>query len=247
MSFVIEKDYLEEARSRVTEAFKNKPVFDHYLQLLSGYSLELQAMLKSLGEERWIDTAVGAQLDILGNIVGQDRVIIGGDLIEFFGYLGALNAKSYGTIYDPSVGGYYRGRDTAVGGNLILSDEIFRIFIKAKIMKNTTRSTPEDVIRFIKFVFPEIESVWISSSAYGEADIQIFSNSLTLLEKGLITYFLAGDTFTTYFVPKTLGVKYNFNFVTATTYLGFLGAPRVGPWGDLDNPAVGGTWYSNLD
>lgn len=247
MAFVVEKDYLEEARGRVTEAFKNKPVFDHYLRLLSEYSNELQGMLKSLGEERWIDTAVGAQLDILGNIVGQDRIIIGGDLIEFFGYLGALNAKSYGTIYDPSVGGYYRGKDQPLGGNLVLSDEIFRIFIRAKIMKNTTRSTPEDVIKFIKFVFPQITSVWITSSEYGVANIDIFSNNLTLLEKGLIVYFLEGDSYTTYFVPKTLGVRYNINFINAPTYLGFLGAPQVGPWGDYDDENVGGIWYSNIN
>lgn len=247
MEFVIKKDYLEEARERVTEAFKNKPVFDHYLRLLSGYSNEVQDVLKALGEERWIDTAVGAQLDILGNIVGQDRVIIGGDLIEFFGYLGALNAKSYGTIYNPSIGGYYRGKDQPVGGNLVLSDEVYRIFIRAKIMKNTTRSTPEDIIRFIRFVFPNVYSVWINESAYGEASFDIFSNSLTLLDKGLIAYFLEGKSYTTYFVPKTLGVKYNFNFVEAPQYLGFQGTPAAGPWGDVTNEDVGGIWYSRLD
>lgn len=246
MAYLEKKDYLEEARGRVTEAFKDKPVFDAYLQLISNYSAEMQDMLISLGLERWIDTAVGAQLDILGNIVGQDRVIIGGELIEFFGYLGALNAKSYGTLYDPTIGGYYRGKNQSIGADYVLSDETYRIFIRAKIMKNTTRSTPEDIIKFIKFVFPQIERVFIQSSEYGEADIAIFSSALTLLERGLITYFLVGKTYTTYFVPKTLGVKYNITFVAAEYYLGFYGLTNVGPWGDLDNPAVGGIWYSTI-
>lgn len=244
MAYIEQKDYLEEARSRVTEAFKDKPVFDSYLQLISNYSMEMQAMFTSLGYERWIDTAVGAQLDILGNIVGQDRVIVGGDLIEFFGYLGALNAESYGTLYDPTIGGYYRGKNQAIGADYILNDETYRIFIRAKIIKNTTRSTPEDIMRFIKFVFPQVDRVFIEKSEYGEADISIFSNNLTLLERGLITYFLVGKTYTTYFVPKTLGVKYNITFVEALSYLGFYGQSGVGPWGDLNNPATGGIWYS---
>lgn len=246
MAYLETKDYLTEARDRVTEAFKDKPVFDAYLQLISNYSAEMQAMFVSLGTERWIDTAVGAQLDILGEIVGQDRVIVGGELIEFFGYLGALNAKSYGTLYDPTVGGYYRGKNQAIGADYVLNDEAYRIFIRAKIIKNTTRSTPEDIIRFIKFVFPQIDRVFIESSEYGEADITIFSSSLSLLERGLITYFLVGKTYTTYFVPKTLGVKYNVTFVAAPYYLGFYGQANVGPWGDIDNPATGGIWYSTI-
>lgn len=246
MAYYDSKDYLEEARGRVTEAFKGKPVFDAYLQLISNYSAEMQKMFVELGTERWIDTAVGAQLDILGDIVGQDRVIIGGELIEFFGYLGALNAKSYGTLYDPTVGGYYRGKNQAIGADYVLSDEMYRIFIRAKIMKNTTRSTPEDIIKFIKFVFPQIDKVNIEKSEYGEADITIFSSSLTLLERGLITYFLVGKTHTTYFVPKTLGVKYNITFVAADYFLGFYGLTNVGPWGDYNNPAVGGIWYSQI-
>lgn len=246
MAYLEQKDYLEEARGRVTEAFKEKPVFDAYLQLISNYSEKMQELFTSLGMKRWIDTAEGAQLDILGNIVGQDRVIVGGELIEFFGYLGALNAKSYGTLFDPTIGGYYRGKNQAIGADYILNDEAYRIFIRAKIIKNTTRSTPEDIIRFIKFVFPQIESVLIESSQYGEANISIFSSSLTLLERGLISYFLVGKTHTTYFVPKTLGVKYNITFVASAYYLGFLGQANVGPWGDVDNPGIGGIWYSTI-
>lgn len=246
MGYLDQKNYLEEARGRVTEAFKEKPVFDAYLQLISNYSAEMQSMFTSLGLERWIDTAVGAQLDILGEIVGQDRVIVGGELIQFFGYLGALNAKSYGTLYDPTIGGYYRGKNQAIGADYILNDEAYRIFIRGKIIKNTTRSTPEDIIRFIRFVFPQVDRVQIEKSEYGEADIVVFSNSLTLLERGLITYFLEGKTYTTYFVPKTLGVKYNITFVQAEFYLGFYGERNTGPWGDFNNPAVGGIWSSDI-
>lgn len=245
MEYIVKKDYTEESRELVTEAFKDKPVFDHYLRLISEYSNAVQALYKSLGEERWIDTAVGAQLDILGNIVGQDRVLVGGDLVEFFGYLGALNARSYGTLNDPSVGGYYRGKNQPTSGNFVLNDELYRIFIRAKIMKNTTRATPEDVIKFIRFVFQRVASVWITSSEYGEATMEIFSDGLTLTDRGLIAYFLEGKSYTTYLVPKVLGVKYNIEFVNAPTYFGFQGTPNVGPWDDGSGD-VGGIWYAKI-
>ena len=75
-------DYLEEGRSRVTEQFKDKNVFDKYLQLLLGGKIELQEVFRQLMQERSIDTATGAQLDIIGDIVGQPRELIDLSLIH---------------------------------------------------------------------------------------------------------------------------------------------------------------------
>lgn len=72
----IEVDYLEEARSRVTEQFKEKPIFDKYLELLIGGKIELQQVFKDLMQKRSLDTAEGAQLDQIGEIVGQGRTLV---------------------------------------------------------------------------------------------------------------------------------------------------------------------------
>lgn len=72
----IEVDYLEEARSRVTEQFKEKPIFDKYLHLLIGGKIELQQVFKDLMQKRSLDTAEGAQLDQIGEIVGQSRTLV---------------------------------------------------------------------------------------------------------------------------------------------------------------------------
>jgi len=71
-------DYLAEARTRVTEQFKtdSHPVFDHYLQLLIEGKTELQEVFRQLMQERSLDTAIGAQLDQLGEIVGQSRTLV---------------------------------------------------------------------------------------------------------------------------------------------------------------------------
>src|SRR5690606_5615750 len=152
----------EEARGRVTEQFIGAPVFDKYLQLLIADSLELQSVLKDLMEKRGLDTATGVNLDIIGNIVGQPRVLVDADLLTFFGFQGHWNADSYGNINDPLVGStWWDGRATMTG-NITLADDLYRLIIKAKIAKNVTNATPEDVMRFANFIFSTNGSTVVS-------------------------------------------------------------------------------------
>lgn len=78
-------EYLDEARGRVTEQFKDKIVFDRYIQLMIKESLNIQLMFKDLMQLRSLDTATGAQLDILGDIVGQERTPLPGELFDTTG------------------------------------------------------------------------------------------------------------------------------------------------------------------
>ena len=79
-------DYLNEARSRVTDQFKGKPTFDKYLDLLIRGSTEIQSTLKDLQQLRSVDTAVGVQLDNIGEIVGIPRNLVTAELFYYFGY-----------------------------------------------------------------------------------------------------------------------------------------------------------------
>lgn len=224
-------DYLSQARDRVTFAFKESPVFDKFLQLMTGPAMDLQTVYKQLMQERSIDTAVGAQLDVIGRIVGQERVLIEADLIPYFGYQGAPLALGYGDLSNSSVGGYYWDYTKPSAGNILLNDEQYRIFIKAKILKNTTRSTPEDIISFIKFVFGA-SYVDITYDQGAHALIQV-SNDLDQFERVLLTYWAQNRTFKSFFVPKTIGVKYDFGTFEPKNFFSFAGVP-------------GGKGYRNL-
>ena len=116
-------EYLEVARERVTEQFKRKEVFDKYLQILLAGDMDIQETLEELMQLRSIDTAVGVQLDNIGEIVGQPRELLEADLYEYFGFQGAPNAQSMGTSGDPSVGGLFYSYGTPFGGNVNLDDE----------------------------------------------------------------------------------------------------------------------------
>ena len=225
------RDYLQEMRDRVTMAFEGAPVFDKFLQLLVGPEMELQEAFRQLMQERSIDTAVGAQLDIIGDIVGQPRILINTDLIPFFGYRGYPTALGYGDKEDLTVGGYYWDKTKPQAGSVTLNDEQYRVFIKAKILKNITRATPEDVINFISFVFG-VEKVEISTDGNAEATILV-SDDIGDFERTLLTYYSEENGMKRYFVPKTLGVGYNFGGFVDDNFFSFLGVEGGKGYGNL--------------
>ena len=69
---------------RVTEQFEDADVFKRYLDLLMSGSMEMQEVLRQLKELRWIDTATGSMLDIIGKIVGQERYVNESTLEKYF-------------------------------------------------------------------------------------------------------------------------------------------------------------------
>jgi hypothetical protein len=202
-------DYLSEARERVTEQFKDKSVFDKYLELLLYSQIEIQNTLKDLMQLRNIDTAVGAQLDVIGRIVGQERELIAADLYEFFGFVGALTAQPMGEL-GSSEGGIFYTFGTPLGGNRTLDDETYRKFIKAKIFKNVTASTPEEFISVVNLIF-DTDTTYITEGAEAEFTVY-FGRPLSNLDKALLDYISYNQAYPTRMLPKTIGVKMNFNF-----------------------------------
>ena len=82
-----EVDYLNEARERVTYQFQDKDIFDRYLQLLIKEQDNLQKMFKDMLQLRYVDTAFGGTLDVIGNIVGQERTPLPGELFGTEGFV----------------------------------------------------------------------------------------------------------------------------------------------------------------
>lgn len=205
----IEEDYLEVARSRVTEQFKGKVVFDKYLQLLIAAQVEIQSVFKDLMQLRSLDTATGEQLNILGRIVGQDRVLLNSDLYNFFGFQGALKAGSMGTLEDPSVGSIFYSLGAPLGGNIELDDETYRLFIRAKILKNTTASTSEEFIRSINLIFGDSAVIAIEDeSAEQSGNVTVlFNRHLSDFERSILLYVDSSSGYPSSFIPKTIGVN----------------------------------------
>lgn len=226
----LDVDYLDVARGQVTEQFRSKVVFDKYLDLLIHQQYAISQVFKDLLQKRSIDEATGAQLDIIGEIVGQPRELINADQFDWFGFEGALKAGSFGDVDSPRIGARFWDINTAQGGNIILDDETYRLFIKAKIIKNTTSVTPEEFIAFVNYVFGT-EQTYITE---GIAEFTVyFGRQLTTLETVLLNYISYSQGYPSRFIPKPVGVRINFGIYQENNYFGFQGAPGALGFGEF--------------
>lgn len=233
-------NYLTEARDRITEQFKNKEIIDRYLQLMLYSNIQLQDVFEDLMTKRSIDTATGAQLDIIGDIVGQPRELIDTDLISYFAFDGYPDAQSFGDLADGSTGGLYYSLGDPLAGNTLLNDEQYRLFIKAKIIKNNTQCTPDQFLNFISFVFGSQVNNVVSE---GRAEFTILvGRELNSFERTLLTYVSTYNGYESTFVPKPIGVRINFGQFDAEDYFGYQGSPNAKGFGDLNNLSVGGVY-----
>lgn len=221
------KDYLAEAQSRVTEQFRNskeesgiKKVFGKYLELLIQSQLEIQQTIKDLMQLRDVDSATGAQLDVIGRIVGQERELIAADLYEYFGFQGAVGAQSFGQ-YGTSFGGYFKSESTPAGTNVPLDDDNYRKYIKAKIFKNITASTPEEFIAVVNLIFNTTQAYVLEGE---EAEFTLyFGRPITDFEKSLLNYISYKQSYPTRLLPKTVGVKMNLDYTGIPDFTGGAG------------------------
>lgn len=139
------KDYAEIARTRITEQFKGKENIDRLMRMwLEGYQ-EIQEVILELFGVLDIDSARGEQLEIIGEIVGQPREVVEIDVTGYFGFEGNTAAKSFGSLDNDQGGIYYSLRDPLTG-SVVLSDSLYRSFIKAKIIDNNAGGSAEDII-----------------------------------------------------------------------------------------------------
>lgn len=240
---VVLDDILATARSRTTQQFTqaDDPIFDKYLQLITNAEIEIQNVFKDLMQLRDLDSAEGAQLDVIGRIVGQDRVLINADLYTFFGFVGALKAGSFGDVGNSLVGSRFLDYGSPTGGNITLDDETYRLFIRAKIYKNTTRSTPEEFIEVINLIFGTT-GTFLSENGNANATV-FFSRPLSDIEKGLLQYVNSSDGYPSRLIPKTVGVGLQFGEYQADNYFGFQGTPGAKGFGDINGTFGYGLGY----
>lgn len=235
----VEDEYLNEARSRVTEQFKSKVVYDKYLELLLSGKIEIQNTIKDTMQLRSLDTAVGAQLEVIGEIVGRPRGLVTSEIFYYFGFEGAPQAEKFSSTTDPTVGGQWYSIDAPKSISRPPSDDEYRIILKAKIIKNRTYATPEDVISAYKFLFGTSQ---VTITEMGPADVRIgIGKILNNVERGLL-FDLGGAG---QLLPKPAGVSYTYSEFQAGRVFATDGFPGAVGTGDLNDPTQGG-FLSNL-
>ena len=95
-----------------------------------------------------IDKATGYALDLVGRHVGVFRVLPTAIAKEYFGWLEDDTALSF------NVGEFYRNGD-ALHASVVLNDNDYRFFIKARITKNYQNGEISNIVNSIKFIIGE--------------------------------------------------------------------------------------------
>lgn len=226
--------FVDQARGRITEQFKDKPVLDRYIRLLISEWEALQLVAKDMQQLRSIDTAVGAQLDVIGEIVGRPRGLVTAELFYYFGFEGAPLSGSFASLNDPTAGSPWYSIDAPTSISREPSDEEYRLILKAKIIKNRTMARPEDVIQAYQFLFSAGQ---VTIDEFAPAKVRIgIGKILTNVERGLLFDLGGAGTL----LPKTVGVNYTYTeFQTGRVFAteGFPGGVGVG---DINDPTSGG-------
>lgn len=132
--------------------YRNSPNFIKYLSCMALEMQEIHGCLEQELTERYYDVAIGAQLDVIGEIVGAGRVLEGVSVAGYFGYLQSAESLGMGRGDDPRLGGVLRSNDDDTVQDIVLDDQLFRNWIDARIIKNRTSCNIEDTITFFRLL-----------------------------------------------------------------------------------------------
>lgn len=234
------KDYLEISKGRYTQQFKSKPNFNALVKTWLGATDDIQKNLSDIDDIKYIDRASGKNLDNIGDIVGQDRILVDVLLLPFFGYLGNPQSRSYGDLGDASIGGRWRSVGERLAGNVTLEDDEYRLFIRSKIVRNTTLATPEDTILSTEYILQSDGIELVEGPGPAMFSINI-GKILTEFEKALLKYSYTDQVERTLII-KPAGVRIDHIMsYDPDSYFGFQGVPGVRGYGDILEVARYGT------
>ncbi len=134
--------------------YAGKPNAAATIRLLSDQWRQSFEGATSIPEMLNIDTACGANLDIIGKIVGQDRVLQAAVPREFFAFEG--NPETHGFRVAGNGGSPWYHNGDALDDSAELSDAEMRLLIKTRTLKNFSRCSMDDVERACEMLFGQI-------------------------------------------------------------------------------------------
>lgn len=224
---------IEKGLRRLAWQFTDSLNFKAFIEAFLSELKELDDSGEQLLLERYLDTAVGAQLDGIGEIVGLPRPTAPNTEPGFFGFVNDPTALGFGDLYDPLLGGHFISFDLY---RVIIDDDTYRHLIRAKIIKNQTAMTVEDTIRLISFLYGEVEvRYFLEVNLLPRYDI---GKILSDFEKELLETFL----------PTLIGIdKVNYHTVYTSTPFSFAEDINGLGFGDINDPLLGGDFARILD
>lgn len=190
---------------RIYAQYRDKPKAVAWFDIARKLGGDIDAAAEAVRKSYDIDTATGEALNVIGRIVVAERSFLG-DVPMNPGLFALTDGDEFGDteamFSAPSI-----SQDSE------LSDELYRIVIKAKIIKNNGDATIENILFGMNFLLPAAEVLRVVDGENMSFSIE-FYGSLTNIER----FALLNATL----VPKPQGVKFN----------GFLEGVGISEFGD---------------
>ena len=167
--------------------YYDSPNLIKYLQVFTDMSQDIYNMLNDVILKRQYENAENAQLDVIGYLVGAGkRNLEGVENIPLFGYYESIDTLGAGDDIDRDVGGLLSSDNGLPIKDLPLNDKLFRQWIEARIVKNSTRCDIEDIILFIELLLGRELDIEITEPAPAAIHVRLHT-TLELVEMKMFT------------------------------------------------------------
>lgn len=188
---------------RIYAQYRTKPKAVAWYQITRKLAVELEDPATAVRVMYNIDTAVGEQLNIIGRIVVVDRIFTG-EVALNPGLFAEPDGAEFGDT-DAMFAALYVDQDGK------MSDDLYRLVIKSKIIKNNSDASIESILYGMNFLLPNADVLRVTDGEDMSFSVE-FYGSLTDLERWALL--------NVQLVPKPQGVRFN-GFLEGLDYVQF--------------------------
>jgi hypothetical protein len=169
--------------------FVGKPNLEAFVRSLFAPINTLDTALRDMMRDRWLDTASGVQLDGIGTIVGQKRVVSHAVYLAFFGFDSQPSGRAFGIAP-------MRRQNQPFADAVTLDDDNYRTILRLKIALNNGHGTVEEIIAACQLIF-QADRVIVENTGNASMTVSIGR----VLDQSSILYADAQG-----FIPRAAGV-----------------------------------------
>ena len=190
---------------RIYAQYRNKPKAVAWFDIAQRLGGDLDAAAQAVRRSYDIDTAEGEVLDVIGRIVVVPRSFLA-DVPMSPGLFALTDGDEFGdtgAMFSP----------LTISQDQELADELYRIVIRAKIIKNTGDATIENILYGMNFLLPNAQVLRVADGENMTFSIEFYGEISNLERFALLNATL---------VPKPQGVEFS----------GFLEGLGISEFGD---------------
>jgi hypothetical protein len=198
---------LQSYLARITSEYANKPKFVAYVSALLQPLLDSQALLRSLTTAFDLDTAIGVQLDAVGQWVGRTRFVNQPIANLYFSF------DTVGLGWDQGV---WKGPFDPSDGLVRLDDDTYRALLKAKVILNSWDGSIAEAAEALGLLLNNPSSI---VTIQDNQDMTMTVGISGVVPSPLITALLQGGYLP--INPEGVGVNYQITSINSVAIFGF--------------------------